>query len=125
MAVTEGGAAWEMGAALSRRKEKTLVFNRTRAQQYFPMRLTCGLGKSGGEGDGFSALREHLAKQFGKAQVVANRQSQPSNRAVDDDHFVPRSKMRGFLVGFAMGHADIEQVNFVVAALEDAALIKD
>lgn len=71
-AVPPGSAAVFMLSALSGGEHITLVLHRTGAQQQFPMRAAGGVSESGRHDQKIDHAQS--AKEFGEAQVVADRQ---------------------------------------------------
>src|SRR5699024_1963438 len=61
------------------------VFHRSRAGQKVPVRKPGGVGKGGWRNENFSPVRGVLAVEFGKAQIVANRQPNAAEWRIDCD----------------------------------------
>ena len=109
--MTPGAPAVLVDAALRRRQQIALVFDGTGAQQQFPMDLTGSVGE--GRRRQYQVQWAQRAIQLGKAQVVADRQTQP--KACDIGNY---RRAAGFnrvgLVKAFTATVQSEQVNLVV-----------
>ena len=100
-----------MQSALCRRDDVALVFNRTGAQQQFPMRLAGRVGKRGRQQQNIKRLLG--AEKLRKAQIVADTGRQRNIVHAQLRHIAARQYRIGFGVAFAQtGKA--EKVHFVV-----------
>ncbi len=115
-------AAREVVAALRRRDDVSQIFDRARADQRLEMRAAGGGGEGRGHDDDVHV--RHRAVQLGETQVVADRQPDAAERAVDDDDGVARLDEAGFLVAL-VAEVQAEQMDLVVACHLLAALVVD
>src|SRR5271154_2996181 len=61
-----------IGPELTRSDDESLILNRPRAHQNFPMRLAGWVGKGAGYRDHCGPQRGQLAVELGKAQIVTD-----------------------------------------------------
>ena len=120
--VTVGFAAGEMIASLRGGDDIRQILNCAGPHQRFEMRLAGGFGKSRRHHDQIHI--RHGPIDFGETQVIANRQSDATERAVDHDDRIPPLDGLLFLIVF---NAKIEakQMNLVVTRHLLAALVVD
>src|SRR3546814_8898184 len=73
-----------MRAALRRRHDMALRFNRPRAHQHMPMRLAGRYGEGGGNREDRRAAIGQRPIKLGKPQVVTDAETHPTKRRFDD-----------------------------------------
>ncbi|MNP47418.1 hypothetical protein D3C76_1414700 [compost metagenome] len=105
-----------MRAALGSREHITLGLDGPRTNQHIPMRRAGHRREGRGRGNQFRAGSAQFTVQLGKAQVIADRQTDPANRCVRHDQTAAISIVIGLTVtATIVRHVHVKQVQLVVA----------
>ena len=97
--VTESLAFTRVRADLSRGNHPGQVFHGPGLQQGVPVRAACRYGKSGRHGENFGSCFSQVSVQFGKAQVITDRDAQRKAVSGHGKRAVPRCNIARLLIG--------------------------
>src|SRR5262249_28131570 len=108
-------------AAVRGRQHEGAVRDRASASEYMPMCFAGLPGEGRGDGEKRASGLGERAIERGEAQIVADRESEPSPRQVGGDADFARSVIARLAVTLATAEFDVEHVDLVVAR-DDVAL---
>jgi glucose-6-phosphate isomerase len=111
------GPIFTVLSTLGRRENESLIFDRSCAQQNFPVVLA-GLGSERARDR--DELGRHLPVEFGESHVVTNREPDRSEFGVRDDHLVTRRECGGLRehTAAAVGQIHIKQMDLAIHRLD-------
>src|SRR5215469_3439045 len=119
--MAEGLATVLVLAALRGGQHEGAVLDRAGAIKHMPMRFAGLLGEGRGDGEKRTSGFGERAIKRGEAQIVADRESEPSPRQVGGHADFTRSIIARLAVTLATVEFDVEHVDLVVAR-DDVAL---
>src|SRR5215467_9820881 len=113
--MTKGRAPVLVRSALCGGEHITAVLNRASPDQHVPMRLAGLLGERGRNGDEGAVRFGERPIERGEAQVIADRQAEPTPRQIGGDRALSWSEAVRLAVALAAGEIDVEHMDLVIA----------
>src|SRR5437588_10863576 len=122
--MAEGLALILVSAALGRSQHKASVLDGAGPDEHMPVRLARLPRECGGYGKERCSCFRQRAVERREAQVVADRQAEPSPRQIRDDAKVAGTETARFAIALTAGEIDIEHVDLIIAG-DDLAVAVD
>src|SRR5262245_2510093 len=113
--MAEGRAPVLVRTALGGSEYVAAVLDGARPDQDVPMGLAGLLGERSRNGDERAARFRERSIERGKAEIVADRQSEPAPGQIGRHRAVARLEAVRFTIALAAGEIDVEHVDLVVA----------
>src|SRR6202158_3097147 len=103
-----------VGAELRRRDDVSLVLDRTGANQRVPMRLAGRESEAARNRDDLGAAKGQAAVKLWEAQIVADAETDSTERRARGDDLATRQLYVGLLDGDAARQVNVEEMDFAI-----------